>query len=209
MNEKLVNYIENNIFPLYSRNDWAHQMWHIEDVIEKSLHLSKDYDVNLDMVYTIAAFHDFGCYLGRENHEKTSANLLKQDEFIKNIFNEDEMEIMYEAIIDHRGSLEYEPRSIYGKIISTADRFITVDGIMKSTHCHTLEFYLDAPWDKQVKRSYDYIKNKYGSGGYARVWLEYPEYDRFLESVSYYLEHEDLFEEKLKEIDSILRSIYL
>lgn len=208
MKKKLVDYIENNIFPLYSRNDWAHQLWHIEEVIKRSLSLCQNYDVNIDMVYTIAAFHDLGCYLGRENHEETSAQLLEEDLFIRENFSSEEIKTMKEAIVDHRASLEYEPRSIYGKIISTADRFITIEGILRSTHSYTLEFYSNTPWKDQIERSYSYIENKYGKKGYAKIWLPYPEYGKFLKEVSYYLEHKDLFEQKLKEVDGLLKSIY-
>lgn len=208
MNEKLREYVETNIFPLYSRNDWAHQLWHIEEVIDRSLNLSKGYDVNLDMVYTIAAFHDLGCYLGRDNHEESSAKLMENDSFIKKYFKPDEVKIMREAIIDHRGSLEYEPRSIYGKIISTADRFVTIEGILRSTHSYALEFLNDISWQEKVEVSFSYIKKKYGKGGYAKVWIPNPQYDEFLKNVAYYLEHKDLFEEKLKEVDKLLKSIY-
>lgn len=208
MDKELVEYIENNIFPLYQRNDWAHQLWHILEVIDRSLKLSKDYDVNLNMVYTIAAFHDIGCYLGRDSHEEKSASLMINDEFILNYFTTDEVSIMEKAIIDHRGSLEYEPRSIYGKIISTADRFVTIEGILRSTHSHTLEFFSFLPWDEQVIRSYEYIAKKYGKNGYAKCWIPNPPYYKFLEDVSYYLDHKELFEKKLKEVDELLRSLY-
>lgn len=160
MSPKLVDYIESNIFPLYERNDWSHQLWHIKEVIERSLSICKDYDVNLDMVYVIAAFHDLGCYLGRDNHEETSAMLMSKDEFINQFFSLEVIKIMKEAIVDHRASLEYEPRSIYGKIISTADKFVTIEGIMRSTHSYTLEFFDSTPWKEQLENSYKYIEKK-------------------------------------------------
>lgn len=41
---------------------------------------------------------------------------------------------MSEAIEDHRASLEYIPRSIYGKIISSADRNTSIEDILKRTY---------------------------------------------------------------------------
>lgn len=82
---------------------------------------------------------------------------------------------MKEAIMDHRGSLEYEPRSIYGKIIASADRFTTIEGVLRSTHSFTLEFSPELSWEEMVERSFQYIKKKYGKGGYAKtifqIWI--------------------------------------
>ena len=41
MNKDLINYIENSIFPLYSRNEEGHGINHIKTVIRRSLELSK------------------------------------------------------------------------------------------------------------------------------------------------------------------------
>lgn len=34
---------------------------------------------------------------------------------------------MADAIVDHRASLEYETRSVYGRIVSSTDREISID----------------------------------------------------------------------------------
>lgn len=208
MDKKLVEYIEKNIYPLYKRNDWAHQMWHIQEVVERSLKLAENYTVNKDMIYVIASFHDLGCFISRENHEEISAQLMEEDSFIQKHFSLEDIQIMKEAIIDHRGSLEYEPRSIYGKIISSADRFTTIEGILRSTHSHTLEFLSDISWDEMVQRSYQYIKKKYGKYGYAKSYIPNPDFEKFLIEVNSYLNDYKLFSEKLKEIDLFLRKKY-
>lgn len=208
MNPRLTSYVENNILPLYARNDWAHQLWHIREVIERSLKLAKDYTVDIDMVYTVAAFHDLGCFVSRENHEEISAELLDRDMFIHKYFSIDDIQMMKEAIIDHRGSLEYEPRSIYGKIIASADRFTTVEGILRSTHSYTLEFLPDLSWQEMVERSYEYIRKKYGRGGYAKSYIPNPDFEEFLAEIEVYLQNRDLFEQKLTEVDVFLRKEY-
>ncbi len=208
MDRQLVDYVEKNILPLYERNDWAHQLWHIQDVIKKSLELAKNYAVNVDMVYAVAAFHDLGCFISRENHEDVSAELLGKDEFICRCFSASDIQMMQEAIIDHRGSLEYEPRSIYGKIISSADRFTTIEGVLRSTHSYTLEFSPDLSWEEMVQRSYEYIKKKYGKGGYAKSYIPNPDFEKFLVEIEIYLKNRELFEEKLTEVDEFLRKEY-
>lgn len=208
MNQELVDYIEKSIYPLYERNDWAHQLWHINNVTERSLKLAKDYSVNREMIYVIASFHDLGCFVSRENHEKISAHLMEKDPFIQKYFTGEEIQTMSQAIVDHRSSLEYEPRSIYGKIISSADRLVTIDEIMRSTHSRTLEFFSDMDWDEMVQESYRYIKKKYGKGGYAKSYILNPDFDQFLKDVVVYLGNYELFSKKLKEIDNFLRKEY-
>lgn len=208
MNKRLVDYVEKNILPLYARNDWAHQLWHIREVMKRSLKLAKDYSVNMDMVYTIAAFHDLGCFMSREEHEEVSARLLDEDKFIREYFPDNDRRTMQEAIIDHRGSLEYEPRSIYGKIIASADRFTTIEGILRSTHSYTLEFSPGLSWGGMVRRSYEYIEKKYGKGGYAKSYIPNPDFEKFLVDIEEYLQDYELFERKLAEVDKALREEY-
>lgn len=208
MDQKLVEYIERNIYPLYEKNDWAHQIWHIQEVVERSLKLAENYSVNKDMVYVIASFHDLGCFISRENHEEISASLMEKDSFVQKYFSFNDIQIMKEAIEDHRGSLEYEPRSIYGKIVSSADRFTTIEGILRSTHSYTLEFFPDIPWDEMVQCSYQYIKKKYGKNGYARSYIPNPDFEQFLIEVKSYLDDYKLFSRKLEEIDQFLRKEY-
>lgn len=208
MNQELVNYIEKSIYPLYERNDWAHQLWHIEEVVERSFKLAKNYPVNKEMVYVIASFHDLGCFVSRDNHEEISAHLMETDSFLQKYFSKEEIQVMREAIVDHRGSLEYEPRSIYGKIISSADRFTTVEGILRSTHSRTLEFFPELSWEEMVQESYQYIKKKYGKGGYAKSYVPNPDFDQFLIDINICLNDKKLFERKLKKVDKLLRKEY-
>ena len=51
----LTHYIETEIIPRYEKFDKAHNLSHVQAVIEESLSLAKQYDVNESMAYTIAA----------------------------------------------------------------------------------------------------------------------------------------------------------
>ena len=128
INKKLKKYLEENIFPSYKKNDLGHNLDHILYVINRSLKFAKEVDnINYDMVYTVAAYHDIGHYIDAKNHEKISAEMLLADEELKNFFTDEEIKIMSDAVYDHRASLESEPRSIYGKIVSSADRNNTIE----------------------------------------------------------------------------------
>ena len=208
INKELKKYLKENILPYYNENDWAHQSWHIYEVIERSLKVAKDLDVNINMVYTIAIFHDIACHKGRESHEINSSLMLKEDQNLKKWFTDEEIEIMACAIVDHRASLKYPPRSIYGCIISTADRFTTIKGILRSTLLYSLEFFPEMTSENMFERSYEYIQEKYGPNGYSKIYLTSEDYDNFLKEVAYYLEHKQEMKKIFYEVYHFCCRIY-
>ena len=75
MNEKLKEYIDKNIFPEYEKNESAHDINHIKYVIDRSMKFAEEvHGINIDMAYTIAAYHDIGHHINTKNHEKVSEN---------------------------------------------------------------------------------------------------------------------------------------
>ena len=70
---QLKAYIEQEILPRYDHFDAAHQRNHADEVIARSLALAEHYEVNKDMVYAIAAYHDTGLSEGRDTHHLASS----------------------------------------------------------------------------------------------------------------------------------------
>lgn len=68
MENSLQSFIEKEIIPQYATFDKAHQEDHVRQVIEQSLSLAPHYEVNEDMVYVIAAYHDLGLSEDRKTH---------------------------------------------------------------------------------------------------------------------------------------------
>jgi len=120
IDKTLKEYIEQNILPLYEQFDKAHQLTHVQKVIDESLRLAKEYNLNENMAYTIAAFHDTGLRINRETHHTESAKTLLADKRLHQWFSDRELAIMAEAVEDHRASSKNAPRSIYGKIVAEA-----------------------------------------------------------------------------------------
>ena len=100
----ILAYIQQEILPQYEAVDGAHGPEHIRRVISNSLELAQQLDVDINMVYTIAACHDLGIRYGRENHERTSAELLIEDQKLEQWFTPEQREIMKQAVEDHRAS---------------------------------------------------------------------------------------------------------
>lgn len=171
VNDKVKQYIEENIFPRYKNNDTAHDINHIKNVINRSLELAKNYDVDITMIYTIAAFHDLGHHIDKKNHEKISAEIFMSDDKIKSFFNLEQIKIIEEAIQDHRASLKGTPRSIYGKIVADADRSIDIKINMFRGYHYSLNHNPTYTIHEHIENCYNHANNKFGENGYIRFWL--------------------------------------
>ena len=201
MNNELVQYIENEIFPLYNRNEEGHGINHIKTVIKRSLELAKGYNVDLDMVYTIASYHDLGHYIDRKTHEIISAQIFMKDEKIKQWFRDEQRNIIKEAIEDHRASSNHKPRTIYGKIISTADRtIIDIDNTIRRSYSYGKRNYVGLSEEEQIERVYLHLTEKYGENGYAKVYLEDKEFEDALDKLRQALSNKEEFIKRVKKV---------
>ena len=98
--------------------------------MRNALILGKKYNVNLDILYTAVAYHDI---IDRENHEKVSAKIMVEDKNLNRFFNTTELQLIKEAIEDHRSSKTGEPKNIYGKILASADKTVTIEIFFRRT----------------------------------------------------------------------------
>ena len=206
INKNLKKYIEDNILPSYKKNDLGHNIDHIKYVINRSLKFAeKVKDINYDMVYTIAAYHDIGHYIDAKNHEKVSAEMLQADENLRKFFTEDEIKIMSEAVYDHRASLEGEPRSIYGKIVSSADRNTLLDVPLKRTYAYRVKHNPNASLEDIIEESRQHIINKFGKKGYAteKMYFEDLDYKKFLEDIAILADNKDEFYKRYMIVNNI------
>lgn len=206
INYKLKKYIENIIFPSYEKNDLGHNLDHIKYVIKRSLKIAtKQENINFDMVYVVAAYHDIGHYIDAKNHEKVSADILLKDMNLRKFFIEDEIQIMAEAIYDHRASLKGEPRNIYGKIISSADRNTLVEVLLKRTYFYRIEHNHNESLNEIIEESRKHIINKFGRNGYAitKMYFEDLEYKKFLEEILVLTENKLEFRKRFMEINGL------
>lgn len=171
----LQEYIEAEILPRYAAFDAAHQRDHAEMVIAESLRLATYYDVNPDMVYAIAAYHDTGLAVDRKTHHLESGRIIREDVRLREWFTEEQIETMAEAAEDHRASSDHAPRSIYGKIVAEADRLIDTDTILRRTVQYGLDHYPEMAREEHIARAIAHLDEKYAEGGYLRLWI--PESD--------------------------------
>ena len=185
---QLREYIESRILPRYQHYDAAHQLDHIGSVIRRSADLARNYDVDADMVYTIAAYHDLGICEGRETHHLTSARMMREDASLRQWFTEEQIETMAQAVEDHRASAKSEPRSVYGRIVAEADREIDADTIVRRTVQYGLDNYPELDREGQKRRFKEHIAEKYARGGYLKIWIPGGENDLKLKAFQQELE---------------------
>lgn len=194
INNELKEYIKKYIFPEYSKNEQAHNIEHIKYVINRSFKFADTVpNINYNIVYTIAAYHDIGHHINSKKHELISGEIMSRDENLKKFFSDEELKIIKEAIEDHRASSNHEPRSIYGKIVSTADRNNTVEDCLRRSYTYGRKLEPDSTDEELFERAYEHLNMKFGENGYAKFFFKDEEYENFLKEIRELLSDKNLF----------------
>lgn len=187
--KELIEFIEKNVLPEYEKNESGHGLEHIKYVLARSLEFAKQVpNVNLDIIYAVACYHDIGHHIDAKNHEKVSAEIFKNDKNMKNFFTDEEIDIIYEAIQDHRASGDSEPRSVYGKIVSSADRRTNIDDIMKTMYTYRLKHSPHFTIEENIEEAYQQLCRKFAYGGYAttKMYFKDVDYENLIEKAEWF-----------------------
>ncbi|MBQ1683096.1 MAG: HD domain-containing protein [Bacteroidales bacterium] len=171
INPDLIEYVEQRIIPRYAAFDSAHREDHARAVIERALELSAHYDVDINIVYAAAACHDLGLAVDRKTHHLESGRIIRSDATLAGILGPEGLEAAACAAEDHRASSETAPRSIYGRIVAEADRLIEPLTIIRRTVQYGLDHYPGLDKEGHWQRTLEHLKEKYGDGGYLKLWI--------------------------------------
>lgn len=183
VNLELMSFIETIILPKYNDFDPAHSLVHVQRVIASSLVLARKLGADIDMVYAIAAYHDLGMSGPRAIHHVTGGKILAADKRLSKWFSPEQVKIMREAVEDHRASASHEPRSIYGKIVAEADRDLQPDIVFTRAIQFGLGHYPELGEEEQYARFSNHVSDKYGNGGYLRLWIPNSPNEQYLKEV--------------------------
>lgn len=167
----LMEFIEKQILPRYTAFGESHGLYHVTRVIKNSLELARMLGADINMTYTIAAYHDLGMEGPRAIHHITSGKILTADARLKKWFSPEQIKIMREAVEDHRASASHAPRSIYGKIVAEADRDIDIDTVFTRAIQYGIEHDPDKDKEWQFKRFDSHMEEKYSNNGYIKLWI--------------------------------------
>ena len=204
MNVSLISYIQTYILLEYTKNDSGHGIEHINYVIDRCFRFAEQFDnIDLDMLYTIAAFHDIAHHIDKKNHETLSAQIFYENNDMKQFFTEEQRIIIKEGIEDHRASSDKVPRSDYGKIISSADRSTSVEDFFRRTHAYTLKHNPNSTVDEMLERAYNHTKDKYGNNGYAKHYVVDNDYVEFRNKILELINDKEKFNYKYLQTNNI------
>lgn len=166
-----MDFVEKNILPQYAKFGRSHGIGHVNRVIKNALQMAKTMGVDLNMVYVAAAYHDLGMSGPRAIHHITSGKILQSDARLKRWFTPQQIQIMKEAVEDHRASASHSPRSIYGKIIAEADRDLEPEVVFTRAIEFGLERYPQLDKEGQWQRFRSHMLEKYSTTGYIKLWI--------------------------------------
>lgn len=179
----LNQYIEQAILPQYDAFDGGHRRDHAQMVMDESLKLAREHGADLQMAYVIAAYHDLGLSVDREMHHIHSGEILMADQTLRQWFSEEQLQIMRDAIEDHRASSKNPPRTIYGAIVAEADRQINPTLVIHRTMAFSVRLLPDGDFEELYARTKEHLLDKYAEGGYMRLWLNSERNARSLEEL--------------------------
>ena len=168
---ELKTYIEEEILPRYDAFDKGHQRDHALTVIRQALDLAAYYEVDPELVYTAAAFHDTGLCEDRKTHHLVSGRIIRSDTRLREWFTPAQIETIAQAAEDHRASSDHAPRTVYGRLIAEADRQIVPETVIRRCIQYGLANYPELDKEGHWRRTVEHLEEKYAEGGYLQLWI--------------------------------------
>ena len=216
INQELKKYIYEEVVPRYREFDDAHKEDHALTVIAQAMHLLSGReewvasqadvdtiwlaDVDENMLLAAAACHDLGLVNGRDNHHTDSGRIIRADMRLREWFDEEQIEVIAQAAEDHRASGKSAPRSIYGMIVAEADRVIDGETIIRRTVQFGFKHYPDLDREGHIARAVSHLKEKYGRGGYLKLWIPWSDNAARLSALQDIIADDEAILEEVKRI---------
>ena len=202
--EGCLSYVENNILPQYDRIDDGHGTEHICDVLARAFDLNENLGLNPDMLSAAVFYHDLGRNIDDDTHEIISAEIFMNDEKMREFFDDEKRITIKEAIEDHRSTLKGEPRNIYGKLLSSADRNTNLEQPLKRTYAYRCKIDPNSSLEEKIRGSFEHLVKKFGKEGHARnVYFDDGAYEKYLNDLELLLDNYDLFRREYLRVNQI------
>lgn len=200
IDKEIENYVSEKILPQYAAFDLGHNRDHAESVIAESLKLALEHQADEAMAFVVAAYHDLGLKYDRKFHHIFSAKMLLNDKKMKKWFTEEQLHTMAEAIEDHRASSKNPPRTIYGAIVSEADRDIAA--AVRRAVQYRLYDAVDGKIsvDNLIENTSKHLKEKYCEEGYTTLALHSIRNEENLAKLRELLKDDELLKTEIRKI---------
>ena len=202
---ELKKYVTENVFPQYEVNDKAHGIVHIKEVIRRAFALNDTFKLGLsdNLIYAIASYHDLGKHEDHKRHHLIAGKRFISDGNLRRFFSDIEMEIGKEAIEDHRSSKEDDPRSIYGELISSADRNTTIDMVFIRSFFVAKERMPEMKIEEYLDYTIDRLAKKYSEDNPENMFFEDDSYIEFLKDMRALLSRPEDFKTRYCRVNHI------
>ena len=155
------------------------------------------------MIYAIAAYHDLGKHEDHENHHLIGAQRFLKDTQVHRFFTAEEIVTIKEAIEDHRSSKEDEPRSVYGKLVSSADRNTSIDIVFIRSFFVAKERQPDTQIEDYLEYTIKRLSKKYDEENPENMFYEDQTYQEFIKDMRDLLKREEDFKERYCRVNNI------
>ncbi len=205
---ELKKYVEEEIFPQYSKNDQGHGILHILEVVRRSFVLNKSLNLNLNpnMIYVIAASHDLGKYEEHETgekHAKIAGRRFIQNTGFSKFFTDAQRQTIKEAIEDHSSSLEDMPRSDYGKLVSSADRNTSIEMVFIRSFFVGKRKNPDQNMEEYLEFTLNRLRKRYSIEDSENMFFADSDYETFLADMRELLKDGEKFKNLYCEINHV------
>ena len=199
--EEIRAFVEREIVPRYDAFDAGHSRDHVHTVMTQAMELATHYpEVDRCILLVAAAYHDLGLVNGREHHHTDSARIVREDERLRQWFDDEEINLIADAAEDHRASSDHEPRTIYGCIVAEADRIIDGETIVRRALQYGMKHEPGLDREGQYRRLMEHMREKYDYGGYLKLWIPYGSNATRLEEFRKTLANETAFRELFERV---------
>ena len=168
----LKSYVEESVLPQYDHFDAAHRREHARRVIARSILLGTKLGLEANTLYVAAALHDVGLAFGRDVHHLEGGRMVRETQLLHQWFDQQTIEMIAQAVEDHRASANQPPRSLYGKVLAEADRDVEPERIVRRTVEYGMSHYPELDREGHWQRTLQHLQEKYSSQGYIKLWLE-------------------------------------
>ena len=181
--EDLYNYLISVILPKYKNVDIAHDEQHIRESLcyAKSITNLLRNKITLhemELIFTAILYHDVSLVNSpRETHHINSAKIVKSDKILKSFFNQKDINIIADAVEDHRSSSNKPPRSLVGKVVADSDTGpIQIDNLIRRSYYYHVSNSKEENKLKIFDEIFNSLNKKYGKNGYSKYWLKESEH---------------------------------
>lgn len=128
---------------------------------------------NKDLMFTAALYHDAGRTIDNELHHIYSAQIVRNEEYLREIFTEYEIETIATICAEHRSSNKKECMDLMSALVNDADSMNTIEEIIERVYLYQKNHIKNGDNEFIFEETYKHIEEKYGKNGYQKFRTKY------------------------------------